>query len=95
MNPNKDFVVEARERFAAWVSDNDTLICGFENADLSSRDIGRRVCLSFAASLDGALIPGQSRGPEALRTKGMIPWQYILQLKTKDPEEAIRWLVRG
>lgn len=83
---------EALERVRAWLADGRTWIGGFENADLSHPAIGQRVLVPFDDDHWDRGVVGKSTAPDG-KAYG-LGWRYLLDVKTRDAEEAVRWMRR-
>lgn len=81
----------ARSRIREWLTDGVTWVGGFENADLGHHDIGNRVLLPFDDDVFDRAEIGRTTAPDG-ESYGM-GWRYLLRLKTRDADEAIRWLL--
>lgn len=75
-----------------WLADGESWIGGFENHDLGHPEIGRRVLFVFDDSQWEDAKLGSTRSPDHAEIG--LGWRYVLGLKTRDAEEAHRWLSR-
>lgn len=81
--------VEAR--LARWFEDGDTTVCVFENKDLGSRDIGRRIALPYTKLAAEGMAIGTSRAPDGSYGLG---WRYLLVARAHNPAEVLAALDR-
>lgn len=76
---------EMRIKLNQWLSDGQAWVGVFENHDLGSPDVGRRVAMAFdIAQFDVATL-----GMRAPDTRTLIGWRYGLVAKCKTVEEAL------
>jgi len=82
------------ETFARWLEDGDTAIGVFENKDLGSLDVGRRVCFAYGKSvLAGEGKVGVLHAPDHASIG--LGWRYILVVVAHDVETALLALAAG
>ncbi|MDX1745484.1 MAG: hypothetical protein R3324_06060 [Halobacteriales archaeon] len=83
-------VEAAIEHFERLMSDDGDWIGVFENHDLGHPGVGQRIAFAFPADQWDKAELGKTHSPDH-KAIG-LGWRWGLVVKTRDPEEAARWL---
>ena len=80
----------ALQKVRGWLEDGRTWVGGFENADLLHRDLGHRILVPYDDANWEYGVIGKTTAPDG---KYGLGWRYLLDLKTRDAVEAVRWIL--